>query len=182
MLPIQTLDERKEFVLQKRHIECNCCYCVNDMTDEKLVKDTHPEISELLSKHDINIYTIEYASVLIYKLRKFWDISNNVEDDPMSYDITVLKQRSNQLLRRIAELLTYPCMNFTRGDMPESLALQFIEMNHDIRDYRHYGAPYMTCETCIKCYCEKCRDDDDDEDEEDEEEAKGCDCCHKKEK
>lgn len=152
----EPLEERKKTILELRGVECNCYYCVNDITDEKLVKGTHPEVRQLLDDNNDLVCTVEYIDYLIDELQEYWDMTNRTEDNPTSYDLADLRKRSDQLIKKIADLVSMPCMNLIRGPLPADMASIIIAMNHDIRDNTPGAKGYFTCKACTdKCNCRK---------------------------
>jgi hypothetical protein len=151
-----TVEERKKSFLEQRGMECSCSYCVNDITEEKLVKGTHPKIREDLDEILEQVCTLEYIEFMIDDLREYWNIINSTEDDPASYDLTDLKKRSDQLIKTIADLVSMPCMNLIRGTLPADMMSIMIALNHDVRDNRPEAKGYFTCKACTdKCNCRK---------------------------
>jgi hypothetical protein len=123
------------------------------MTDEKLVNNTHPEIAEVLGE-TLGGHTMENIEPMIATLKTFWDITNRIEADPTSFDLAMLKKRSDQLMKSIADLVTFPCINLIRGGMPDSIAKVIFALNYDIRDNRQHANFYYTCKACNdRCVC-----------------------------
>lgn len=151
VLPIpEPLEYRKEILLETRLIDCDCIYCTDDITEKKLIKGTHPEIQELLAKIDVKNFTMEHADILIAELQEYWNFANGVEDDPTSYDLAILNKRSDQLMKVIADLVTWPCINYVEGAGPEDFAGLIVGLNHDGRKKDFH----FMCKACADgCHC-----------------------------
>lgn len=126
---------------------CTCFYCVNDITDDKLEKGTHLNALQLLDEGEMS-YSLENIDEMIDLLKEYWDFTNQSDNDPLSYDLSLLHKRSCKLMKSIADLKMFPCINLVRGTLPAEFVRIFLAMGRDIRDNRAEGHTYISCKEC----------------------------------
>lgn len=144
---IQPLQERKDHIRKIRGIDCNCYFCVNDITDEKLQKfdPRYPDQDEFFLEYCHIVYQLETSSQIVAFMKRIFERFNEQEENPISYEIAHFKKYWHKMVRGFAHLMTFPCMKLIRGSLPEDLYRKLFEIGRDVHTTEVFFTSLCSC-------------------------------------